>query len=343
MVQTLEKVRFEFVDWMKVIGMFVIILGHFAPPDLQSLVYSFSVQLFFLISGFLFHVEDNGKNFWKKNIRSLLVPYLIWGTFRLIAFNIKYFDVAILWRSFLGMFLGCNNFMGVRGCGELWFVATLLFLKVILQYGRNMKFVYFFFVVSLFAAFLYCRLIAGSELEYMGFALGNVFVAYPFFCLGYLLARRYKPLVIKLSSYCEKFTLVASMAMGIILLMMWNAVNCNGVVLMVYGQYGRSLALYLLFGIIGILFAFLLSTILKRMIFKEFAYIINIGSIMILGVHTMMITLTKPILIKYFDGKSCALDFFMALASLVILCMFVPVIKFAMRFAPIVLGSRGKV
>lgn len=32
MVQTLEKVRFEFVDWMKVIGMFVIILGHFAPP-----------------------------------------------------------------------------------------------------------------------------------------------------------------------------------------------------------------------------------------------------------------------------------------------------------------------
>lgn len=184
MVQTLEKVRLEFVDWMKVIGMYVIILGHFAPPDLQSLVYSFSVQLFFFISGFLFHVEYNSKNFWKKSIRSLLVPYLIWGTFRLITFNMKHFDVVILWRSFLGMFLGCNNFMGVRGCGELWFVATLLFLKLIFQYGRNMKFVYFFFVVSLFAAFLYRRLISGSELEYMGFALGNVFVAYPFSVWG---------------------------------------------------------------------------------------------------------------------------------------------------------------
>lgn len=313
------------------------------PPDLQSLVYSFSVQLFFFISGFLFHVEDNGKNFWKKNIRNLFVPYLIWGVFRLITYNLKCLDFTILLNSLVGLFLGCNNFMGVRGCGELWFVATLLFLKVILQYGKSIKFVCFFFVVSLFVAILYRKLIASSEWEYMGFALGNVFVAYLFFSLGYLLAKRYKPRVIKLFSCCERFTLMNSIAMGIVLLMMWNSVNYNGVVLMVYGQYGNSIALYLLFGIIGILFAFLLSTILKRMISKEFAYIINVGSIMILGLHTMMITLIRPHLAKCVDGNSFALDFSMALASLVILCLFVPIIKFMMKYAPVALGSRGKI
>lgn len=43
MVQTLEKVRLEFVDWMKVIGVYVIILGHFAPPQIYKVWYIHSV------------------------------------------------------------------------------------------------------------------------------------------------------------------------------------------------------------------------------------------------------------------------------------------------------------
>ena len=73
-----QKKHFVFVDWMKVIGMYAIILGHFAPPILQYITYSFSVQLFFFISGFLFHKENDNRVFWEKNLRLLIIPYLIW-------------------------------------------------------------------------------------------------------------------------------------------------------------------------------------------------------------------------------------------------------------------------
>ena len=44
--------RFNFIDWMKTIGMYCIILGHFLSIG-HKYIYVFSVPLFFVISGFL--------------------------------------------------------------------------------------------------------------------------------------------------------------------------------------------------------------------------------------------------------------------------------------------------
>lgn len=49
----MAKVRFYWVDWMKVIGMFLIIWGHLFPKHSCDFIYSFNVPLFFCISGFL--------------------------------------------------------------------------------------------------------------------------------------------------------------------------------------------------------------------------------------------------------------------------------------------------
>lgn len=49
----MAKVRFYWVDWMKVIGMFLIIWGHLFPKHSYDFIYSFNVPLFFCISGFL--------------------------------------------------------------------------------------------------------------------------------------------------------------------------------------------------------------------------------------------------------------------------------------------------
>lgn len=44
--------RLLFIDWMKALGMLFIIIGHFSPPYLQIITYSFSVQFFSLYRAF---------------------------------------------------------------------------------------------------------------------------------------------------------------------------------------------------------------------------------------------------------------------------------------------------
>ena len=65
----MAKVRFYWVDWMKVIGMFLIIWGHLFPKHSCDFIYSFNVPLFFCISGFL----EGGR----LKLKPLMVPYLI--------------------------------------------------------------------------------------------------------------------------------------------------------------------------------------------------------------------------------------------------------------------------
>lgn len=57
--------RHNWLDWMKAIGMALIVYGHFF-SFFDIYVYVFSVPLFFLISGFLSKVETDNKLFFKK-------------------------------------------------------------------------------------------------------------------------------------------------------------------------------------------------------------------------------------------------------------------------------------
>ena len=62
---TLNTARMVWIDWMKAIGMYLIVLGHFFAIG-HKFVYVFSVPIFFVISGFLSKREANQKEFWKK-------------------------------------------------------------------------------------------------------------------------------------------------------------------------------------------------------------------------------------------------------------------------------------
>lgn len=49
----MSKNRIIWIDWLKVFGIFLIIWGHMFPPMITDFIYSFSVPLFFITSGFL--------------------------------------------------------------------------------------------------------------------------------------------------------------------------------------------------------------------------------------------------------------------------------------------------
>lgn len=120
--------RLLWVDYMKVIGMYLIIAGHFCTIG-NKYIYTFSVALFFCISGFLCKKEREHSLFWKKLWYNLVIPMfficilnLAWKTQSEIRHNT--FNVESLCAYFLYLICGFH-----KALGPMWFVYTLIFFK----------------------------------------------------------------------------------------------------------------------------------------------------------------------------------------------------------------------
>ena len=99
------KARLNYIDYMKTIGIYLIVLGHMFPKPGTIFIYSFSVPLFFFISGFLFSRSETFGSFLIKNIKSLIVPYLFINViclFVLLCFNAD-FSMQDSLKSLLGI------------------------------------------------------------------------------------------------------------------------------------------------------------------------------------------------------------------------------------------------
>ena len=77
--------RLIWVDWMKVIGIYLIVVGHFFPPG-ETFIYVFSVPVFFLISGILCKKERTVRSFWSKLWHNLMLPCYLFCTLNVIAY-----------------------------------------------------------------------------------------------------------------------------------------------------------------------------------------------------------------------------------------------------------------
>ena len=70
------KGRKNWIDWMKSIVIFLILYGHLFSYG-YTYVYTFSVPLFFFISGYLCKIETDYKIFWKKVFYNLILPMFL--------------------------------------------------------------------------------------------------------------------------------------------------------------------------------------------------------------------------------------------------------------------------
>lgn len=146
----MENNRIIWIDITKVIGMYLIILGHFYPYSLYCFIYSFSVPLFFFISGMLSAKMQESNIFISKLYSGLAKPYL------LICFScyILYICFTLLNPSIYGIsfsnlhpieatlnivcgfhgYWDKSGFGMSFGCQTMWFVYTLLCCKLIYKY-----------------------------------------------------------------------------------------------------------------------------------------------------------------------------------------------------------------
>lgn len=71
-----------YLDVIKGIGIFLVVLAHVSRHSITGVIYSFHMPLFFIISGYIYgkyNKIESCRLFIQRKISSLLVPYFVLG------------------------------------------------------------------------------------------------------------------------------------------------------------------------------------------------------------------------------------------------------------------------
>lgn len=176
------KQNIIWIDNLKFIGIIAVILGHIASP-LGIFIFSWHMPLFFLIAGFFINYNISLNVFIVKNLKRLIVPYIVFSLIGIFATYIKNIVLhreqlelinelngMIIWMDFPSLM---NTYAFV-----LWFLPTLFFAKIflyiIIKYIKN-EFLGFLIVIILFVSSFYIDI---------PFAIDNAFNALIFLFIG---------------------------------------------------------------------------------------------------------------------------------------------------------------
>jgi fucose 4-O-acetylase-like acetyltransferase len=139
----MERERILWIDFAKVFGIWLVILGHIEiPANFRNFIYVFHMPLFFFISGYL-EKDSNIKDVFINGIRKLIIPYIL---FYLLSYGLWFLNVFfrhkelyhngpieyLLVKPLLGMLFGSgyHTQYSIMVNIQLWFLCALFFVKI---------------------------------------------------------------------------------------------------------------------------------------------------------------------------------------------------------------------
>ena len=327
----MSQSRILWVDTVKALGMFFIVLGHFFPPYISAWIYTFNVPLFFFMSGFLAKKEDNWKIFWRKNFNGLIIPFLLLS----ILINLPYIisnilDGHRLFSLLVEILLGFHSIDGMNGCLNMWFVYCLLIVKIVFQLSSKTR--------LLGVVTLLC--VAGMILyHYWGFrlkwALSNVLYAYPYFVLGYWF--KVKNIVKNVTEKLHDWRWNSSVAIASVATVL--IASYNGIAYTYEGGVGKSLIIMVLCSLINILAMVIVSYAFQNFREQDIRTISK-GSILILAFHLILVYPIARLIGHFLKDYPVIESLAFVIASLCICIVFIPLISFVHKYLPILMGRR---
>lgn len=314
-----NKERIVWLDWMKVWAILSIIWGHFF-SDGHVFLYVFSVQVFCVISGFLYKKSRNWKTCIRKCFWQLFVPTVIMSIIMQLEAYLRCLTIGlhydISWPWFFQWLL-----LGHRWCmGPCWYFYSLIVMRLIMQALPERNWCYTLLFVVLSTGAIYLRL-TGVEVSN---ANTNVLICMPFFLIGVFL----KPLRDTASRLHNYVIEMALFILAVSLIMLCG--HYNGFVWMYLCEYGNSYALFILGGLSGTLLLYIISLWLSRLPYCSMVLMISKGSIVIIGLHIIIVRRLTELPDRMWGED-------LIFAILILFC-FVPVIRITELFFPILLG-----
>lgn len=160
MENTSQK-RLDYLDMVKGIGIFFVVLGHieYISNPLRVWISSFHMPLFFIVSGLLMAIKDEpSRNFTesvKKKARGIIIPYL-W--FSLSYFIIDIFNVTILENIDMHTFIVDQiSSLTFYGFSVLWFLPAIFLANVFFLFMKKHlpdKIMYFALIILAMIAYV---------------------------------------------------------------------------------------------------------------------------------------------------------------------------------------------
>ena len=141
----MEKKRLGYLDMVKGVGIFFVVLGHISYISQSALywIFSFHMPLFFIVSGFLIDIKDepSGKlsETVRKKFRSIIIPYL-W--FSLAYFIIDILNIYVFKNAdFNTLTVNLISSVTFYGVSVLWFLPALFlsevsFMLILKRFGK---------------------------------------------------------------------------------------------------------------------------------------------------------------------------------------------------------------
>ena len=205
------------LDFLKAIGIVFMIMGHiWYGGTFEIIIHAFHIQLFYLVSGFLFsNKEESFTIFFKKKFKRLIIPYFSFGLFHLLVKSI--FSIAnrndVI--SFFKQLFWINN-GNFPIAGALWFLTSLFFVYLIYYWINkiNNK-----IIVDLVIIFIVLFGFFVSNYILLPFSLNSSLVCIGLFHFGY----RYKQLIY--SPLKNKVLVVSILFIGIVIGILNGSVN----------------------------------------------------------------------------------------------------------------------
>ena len=138
--------RVKWIDTAKGIGIICVILGHLYVPVAYAYIYSFHVPLFFFLSGYLFNNKYSFRDFLKRKVRGLIIPYFCLGIPLIFISSILEsdgFSFDSLFKYFIKLIINQRLY-------TLWFLTCLFALEIFFYFfNKSIKNLYIQILISL--------------------------------------------------------------------------------------------------------------------------------------------------------------------------------------------------
>ena len=322
--------RKNWVDWAKAFGMLMIIYCHCFPKGLEAWLFSFNVALFFFLSGYLTKRDVPIATGLRKIGTMLVVPYLVLSVLKALPEMTTGGNAG--W-SLLGILLGFNSLHDVMGCGKLWFVFTLIVIKVLfLFFGNKRQGRITMLLICIVGSIIYNQF--DSD---MSWGLVDVLISMPFFLAGHA-CREWQPFE-RLMAAGREASIGWSVAAIIVLTAVTYIVSYfNGWAYLFEAHYGRSIILFAIGATTGIAAVLVMAAKLDKRSSKACRYV-SVGSIVTLVYHTDVLhPFTKWI--GQQDFSTVVTDGALLAASLLTLLVFIPITMLLSHYLPFIVGGR---
>lgn len=329
--------RNRYIDTIKAIGIFLVILGHHETIFTQY-IYSFHMPLFFFLSGIFHKNYTSYKIFFEKKVKSLIIPYFFFAITLFLFWLVigRYFGEAKLkntpvLEAFMGILTGMqmSGFSSMEWGIILWFLLTLFIVTNIYYFLNRNNNIFLIIIVNILLGIIgyYYNYYKPTYLDIWHFTVA--LNAIQFYSIGAIL----KDKVLNLNKISYKYILI-------LFIINWISCYYNGKIDMQSLSYGNNILLFYISAFSGI--GFIICLIKSLDIYNKFFDFIGSNTLVILAYHNRCMTFIKLIFmitgINIINNNTIYNIFF----SIMQLLICVPIIIILNKYFPKFIGKYNK-